>query len=1256
MKIRNWKLKIVSIIRWCWATLPRRIVCVLVIASIIMSSIWFLLLKPNPAEAGWFDEDWLYRRAVPITNNTTAETNRYVSVTIDTSDTTKFQADCGDLRFTKLDGALMKYYISSGCLSASTVVHVLFDTLQAGLQTIYYYYGNPSAENGFEGTDFSTVASNYTVGSIGSEEKGNGPILYLRFDEGYGTTTYDSSGQNNDGTITGATWSDSGKFGKALSFDGNDHVEVPYNPNSVFPDITVSLWVNQVDFLAIRGLIGHFNFCETSGESSVYINTNGTVGVNFRTTVNNNLTTTQTISTNTWYHIVFTFASGSQVIYINGVPSASATVVGSLGSNGRELNIGKAYVGGGTYSKGLIDEVKIYPYARTAAQVKRDYNQGFAVKMGAEYTLPSGLVGYWKMDEGSGSTVYDSSSATNDGTITGATWKGSAECKYGSCLSFDGNGDYVEKISPSNMPSNVGTISLWAKAVNWNAVAYVIGTNSDKFLIYTENQGLYLYIGATAARVTSASNWLIPNKFHHIVATWNTDTDLNYIFIDGVNRTSNTYATNAPSGITNLRIGTGGTSTYYFNGLIDNVMIYDRALSAGEIADLYAIGQQEKKAVGYWKMDEGYGTTAEDSSGRGNDLTFSGSTESYTMSGKFGRAWDGDGAKWLSRADDPDFDFTASEDFSISMWFKSDSATPGSNEYLINKGPPSAAGYYIYMDTGGDVIFGIDDDTNDDKVGDVGSDYYDNTWHHLTAIKTGTTSITLYVDGKELSSDTSLATTGSLANSALLYLGDRDGTNNGDEFNGDIDEVKIYRFALTASDVLLEYNRGKALQLGGDLSQAESYCPPGFTGTCDPPVGEWKFDEYSGTTAYDTSANANNGTITNATWKGSADCKYGSCLSFDGSGDYVDAGTGVGNLLGSANKNISASLWFKNDIIGVSQGLFSIGTAYAPSYFRFYIYGNDIRCNVGSSWSGFSFTDSSHWHHIVATYDGSSAKLYLDTVKKLDFAASDVLNFTNQVTTLGMWYTGLAYLDGTIDDVMVFNRVLSASEIAWLYNKGKPVGAWKFDEGEGSTAKDSSVNNLSGTIIGATWSTSGKYNSALNFDGTDDVVTVTNNAAINMTSKPSYSVCGWLNPDTDGEADAGRWWSKGNSYVRVDTESAGTVKVSALFDLETSGSDASLTTTQTIPIGSWSHICTTWKDDDDDELTIYINGVSAGSSTNGSGAPATDSNSLLIGGSTGANFDGKIDEVKIFNYELSSQQVKIDYNQGASVRFGQQMF
>ncbi|GIW59893.1 MAG: hypothetical protein KatS3mg087_0959 [Patescibacteria group bacterium] len=107
------------------------------------------------------------------------------------------------------------------------------------------------------------------------------------------------------------------------------------------------------------------------------------------------------------------------------------------------------------------------------------------------------------------------------------------------------------------------------------------------------------------------------------------------------------------------------------------------------------------------------------------------------------------------------------------------------------------------------------------------------------------------------------------------------------------------------------------------------------------------------------------------------------------------------------------------------------------------------------------------------------------------------------------------------------------------------------------------------------------------------------------------------------------------------------------MDLECSldlATDATITLTDALRLNQWSHVTLTWTNDADDEMTIWINGINRGSSTNGVGDASADTATLYIGGNT-TNFDGYLDEFKIFNYELTQKQIEILVNEGASVKF-----
>lgn len=163
---------------------------------------------------------WHYRKAINISSHTSSESNVYIIATVNIGTTTKAQADDGDFRFITQSGENLNYYIASGVGTTTISFHILIPSFPAGAQTIYAYYGNPSASNGFSTSAFSTHASNYTIGSLSTEEIGGGPIVYWKFDEGVGTTAYDSAG-NNNGVINKASWTNQGKTNNGLGFSPN---------------------------------------------------------------------------------------------------------------------------------------------------------------------------------------------------------------------------------------------------------------------------------------------------------------------------------------------------------------------------------------------------------------------------------------------------------------------------------------------------------------------------------------------------------------------------------------------------------------------------------------------------------------------------------------------------------------------------------------------------------------------------------------------------------------------------------------------------------------------------------------------------------------------------------------------------------------------------------------------------------------------------------------------------------------------------
>jgi len=208
-----------------------------------------------------------------------------------------------------------------------------------------------------------------------------------------------------------------------------------------------------------------------------------------------------------------------------------------------------------------------------------------------------GLVGWWKFDEGSGTIAYDSSGNGNDGNLTGGpTW---ATGKIGGALSFDGADDYVSFPVKSYPLGNSASVSFWAfggsNLPNNNAL-FSVGNASTSALLnihltWAGNYVLYFDLGNTSQqdRIKKIGT---ANDFKGSWQFWN-------ISKDNVTGTMSLYKNGqvwfAETG-KNAALATISELEFFrigkkYHGLIDDVRIYDRALSAAEVQALYNMGQ-----------------------------------------------------------------------------------------------------------------------------------------------------------------------------------------------------------------------------------------------------------------------------------------------------------------------------------------------------------------------------------------------------------------------------------------------------------------------------------------------------------------------------------------------------------------------------------------------------------------------------------------------------------------------------------------
>ncbi|MBR9677354.1 PGF-pre-PGF domain-containing protein [Candidatus Woesearchaeota archaeon] len=206
----------------------------------------------------------------------------------------------------------------------------------------------------------------------------------------------------------------------------------------------------------------------------------------------------------------------------------------------------------------------------------------------------------------------------------------------------------------------------------------------------------------------------------------------------------------------------------------------------------------------------------------------------------------------------------------------------------------------------------------------------------------------------------------------------------------------------------------------------------------------WAFDESSGSTASDSSGNSNDGTVYGALW---ASGTINNALNFDGLNDYVEVG--ALDITGSA---LTISAWFKSDNLAscgssdcriISK---SISTAEADHYWMIStIASSGVKLRFRLKTSGTTSTliatsgnlVNNQWYHGVAVYDGNFMKLYLDGVEVGSIAKTGVIDTNNLVNAnIGRNPDGSVPFDGLIDDVRVYNRVLTTTEINALFALG----------------------------------------------------------------------------------------------------------------------------------------------------------------------------------------------------------------------------
>jgi hypothetical protein len=646
---------------------------------------------------------------------------------------------------------------------------------------------------------------------------------------------HDISPGSNNGFVGSQTAFSAGKVAQAFQFNGNSlsQISVPDSP-SLHPTnaLTVDAWINPATgnngfpSIIFKGNIGTF----AQQPYGLFFNTsNNTVSLRIgnETTVDG-LSSSAAIPLNAYTHIAFTYDGATIRIYINGaLDNSKSTTIGTL--NQTETN---PLIIGSFFDNfiGAVDEVEIFNRALSQTEIQAIVTADSAGKCKPIVPTPAtscnpapvGLAAWFPGDN----NALDIRGG-NNGTLGGQT--AFAAGKVAQAFQFNGASQNASVVTvPDSPPLHITdalTIDAWVNPISGDAIVLkgnFGGGNTQPYGILVgattpTSEQIIFSIGNNSTFDRVASGSFIPlNAYTHITGTY--DGTTMRIYVNGVLDMSKTTAigTLNTTDTTPLHIGQGYNVPYV--GAVDELEIFNRALSDTEVFNIYNAEVNGKckptatvspSGQVAWFAGDG---NASDISGNDNNGTLDGATFAV---GKVGQAFrfNGNGNRVLvGNAANLQL-----QTFTIEGWIKRASST------IVTNNPSDTTYGLIFAYGQGGYGIGIQPDGRlfSTKFGGLITNsaltITDTNYHHVVVTVSGT-SLLFYVDGASESQTISSQTYTFSTNAAIGARGD-DVLNS---FYGNIDELSVYNRVLSISEIQSIVNAG----IAGKLKQAPT--PAGF--------------------------------------------------------------------------------------------------------------------------------------------------------------------------------------------------------------------------------------------------------------------------------------------------------------------------------------------------------------------------------------------------------------------------------------------
>jgi hypothetical protein len=816
----------------------------------------------------------------------------------------------------------------------------------------------------------------------------------------------------------------------------------------------------------------------------------------------------------------------------------------------------------------------------------------------------------------------DQSSFANNATVNGATLTQDRFGWSNSAIAFDGIQGAVRANNAAQLNSASTTISFWVKPNEFPAQgeAYLLsfGGWQERWKISLPSHGKPVFTthanGACCSDMDSGTP-LTVDAWTHVVMVHDGAKDLIYFNGVKVNEKGVTGALDA----TTHPLGIGYDpidKANYFNGALDEVQIFDMALNDAQIAALYT-AQSTTPVVAQGKVasyafkgngadDTGFGNHADISSaspatdrfGYGNSaLSFNGTSSEVSASN----------AAQLN-----------SGTTTVSFWVKINTLPANGEAFLLSYGGWQER-WKISLPTHGKPVWttnhtnGISDmDSGDGNELPVG------VWKHVVMVHDGAKD-KIFIDGA-LKAQKDVAGT---LNPTTKPLGiGYNPIDGGNWFDGALDEVQMYNYALSDADV-------------GNLYTAQAT----FPGTPADLVASYKLNGNG----------RDNTQFGNDAVPGGASTAVANRHGWGS--NALNGYATAANSIALQSDYTTISFWVNPSTFPGTGEAFLLSNGgwqerwkvSLPSHGKpvFTTHANGACCSDMDAGTPLALNT---WTHVVMVHDGTNDIIYFNGVKVNEKAVTGALDKTKH--PLGIGYDPIdngSFFDGSLDDVEIYNRALSAVEVAALYNDqnttpvvGGPLVAYYPFSGDGADVTAYN-NNATGVRIGA--DRFGKANKAAAVDGISTEVKAANSPQLN-SAKTTVSF--WVKVNAlpaNGEyylLSFGGWQERWKISLPQHGKPVWTTNnTSGISDMDSGDGNE-------LPVGVWKHVAMVHDGTFD---KIFIDGVKvAEKSVAGDLNSTTKPLGIGYNAVDGGNWlDGLIDEVQIFNTALLDSDVTLLY-------------